>query len=265
MSWGTYWGTYWGGFGGAALTPAAWAVGERQVWVTFARPPLARSTITQGDALNPASWAVTRGDTGASLLVMGVRAVTSNTFEVYTLRKFGPFLVPHTVTANVVDALSLGGVSLTRTFAGCVFTPAAAVRGGTVDVANPYFLGEGGEPTAHLVVGSSGDYQHESGVPLWRKLAIRRITSLPSEFFHLSPTTYGLGLRVKEVPGAGRLAELQAEMVQQLLREPEFERVGVRLRLTSDGALLVQLRVRIAVTGEVGEFDILTAPAEIRL
>ncbi len=265
MSWGTFWGTYWGGFGGATLSPAAWAIGERQVWATFASPPLAKSTITQGDALNPASWTVTRSDTGESLLVIGVRSITPNTFELYLLRKLAPFLVPHSLVAHVLDALSLGAVTLSRTFAGCAYVPPAEYSGGTVDIANPYFVGVGDEPAAHLIVGSSGDYQHESGVPLWRKLTIRRLSSLPSEFFHLSPTQYGLGLRVKDVPAAGRLAELQVEIVQQLLREPEFEAVRVRLRLTSNGALLIQVRVRIAVTGDTGDFDILTAPAEIRL
>lgn len=264
MSWAAYWGTHWGGSLGVALTPTAWAVSERQTWVTFARAPLAVSTITVGDALNPASWTLSRLDTGAELIVIGVRALSSHTFELYTLYKFAGFPVMHQVNASVLDKLTLAPVALSLQFSGCMFYPAAPPGDQLVDVANPYFTAAGDAPVSHLIVGASGDYANESGDALWQKLIFRRLTTLPSGFFHLDPATYGLGLRVKESVGARQLPALQAEILQHLLREPEFAAASVHLRLRSDGVLAVQIRVKL-VLGDIVDFAQAVPDGSVRL
>lgn len=265
MSWGTYWGTHWGGVGGANVPPSAWAVSERQVWATVARVPRAQTTIGRGDGLNPASWRVTRLDTGEDLIVIGVGQITSHTFELYTLYKFGPFLVDHRVTGYLVDNVSGEQITFTQDFAGCAFRAQAAVPGGMVDIANPFFEGAGSEPASKLTVTSSGDYANESGVALYRKLIVRRLTSSPNEFFHLEPDQYGLGLKLKEIPTVANMPELRAFALQQLQREPEFSSVKVRLLLGQNGVLVILAKVVVALTNQSFDIPIPAAAGAIQL
>jgi hypothetical protein len=264
MSWGTTWGTYWGGgFSGIALQVlSAWPISERQLWVTVPLPPLAVSSIQPNDALNPASWHVVNSDTGQDLIVLGVQVISLNTFELYTLYKFGPLQQTHRVTASLRNAIDLSPSAVDLNFPGCYFSPEASVPGGMVDIANPYFAAGGNSIGGTLRVGSNGDYVKSSGVDLLRKLVIRRLTTTPNEFFHMDPASYGVGLKLKESPTATTMPAMRTMIINQLVKEPEFSSVDVQLSLSTTGILVIVIRAVLALTGEPVSIPI---PASVQL
>lgn len=262
MSAGTYWGVYWGGgapsFGAASLL--AWATSERTLFVTFSTAPLALSPTLTADALNPASWTVTRQDSGRALLVVGVAALAPTAFELYLLDKLGPWLETHAVSATVADALTRAVSTLSATCLGCVAEEAAAAPGGMVDLANPYFGDDESAVVGTLRATSSGDYAVETGEQLLRKRLIRRLATDQNEFFHLEPEDYGLGLRSKEVPVASTLPTLRAAVLRQVLREPEIGAAKVNLTLTTAGVLTIAIYAELRRTGQSVRISIPVLP-----
>lgn len=261
MSWGVYWGSNWGGNGLLiSNSPAAWAVSERQLWVTTGPSPSAVSTISPSDALNPASWRVTRSDTGADCIVIGVKAITPTVFELYTLEIFASNLVTHTVTGTLLDSAG-SPFSVSQTFLGCTWAQVAQVQGGLVDFANPYYRQNGVDGT--LKIGADGDYLKVSGADLLKKLVIRRLTTMPGDFFHLDPDAYGVGLRLKETPSISSMPALRAAIVAQLQQEPEFSQVGVRLSLDTRGLLTVLVQAILMETNQQVSVPITALPPNL--
>lgn len=232
------WGSGMGGGGGSPMSIVdAYAVSERQVQVVLSSAPRAVSTIGVGDALNPLTWSVKRIDTGEELVVLAVRMLDTMTAELYTLHKFYPALVEHRVSAPTL--LNAGGGPIIPPtqddFPGCFAEPHADVKQGISDFVNMPVSDQdfGGV----LVVDSSGDYAHQSGVPLLMKLVIRRLVTAQTEFFYLDD--YGLGLRVKETLRYSDIPKVQAAAQLQLLQEPEFATVAVALVLKNSGVLYI--------------------------
>ncbi len=109
-----------GGGGGGLALAGAYAVGTRTVRVALTVAPRAVSANGVGDALNPATWFLTRLSDDAAYLVIGVAAVDPVTFEVSTLQAFGAHTVDHLVgSATLVepDGSEIGS-PLTATFVG---------------------------------------------------------------------------------------------------------------------------------------------------
>lgn len=256
MTWGT---SAWGitPYGLAASVPlsiaSAHARGELVVRVALTRSALAAMSSGAGDALNPRTWTVLRNDTLFSFTVLSVRTVPApvpnSVFELYLLQKLGPSGIDHTVKALALTDASGGLISAPKVmvFDGCQAAEATnqASRNSLVDLAKPQLNdGLGG---AVFNVGASGDYDTESGVSLLRKLFLRRLTTNPSEFFHL--TGYGLGIALKEPLGAARLVALKAEVERQLKLEPEVDSASVSVRLSAGGVLQITLAARLSATG----------------
>lgn len=257
------WGSGGWGSGGGGLGmhfTAAYAVSERQVRVKLNAQPMALSTIATGDALNPKTWTLVRNDTGESLIPMAVGVIDAYTVEIYLLKKLPPFLVLETVAA--VGLLDASGASVISPYSavinGCIRAPIAQVPDGMVDFANiPISEDQIG---GVLTVGSSGDYETQSGDDFLRKLVFRRLTVAPNEFFYLAE--YGLGLRIKEPFFTQDLAKLQAAAQLQLLQEPEFATVRVRVTLTSDDVLYLHVTVTLRATNRQVKLSI---PAQVNL
>ena len=251
MSWGT--SSYGLSVWGTAVLPApavlsAIATSERTVEVRLSSAALANSQIGRGDALNPQSWDVRDFVSGETFHVIAVRKISADTFELYTLFKFGNFKVIHLVDATAV-LKSTGipyGSPTTFQFLGCAATRRKVQPSHGVDIANPPF-DTNGRPGGTLRVGSSGDYDDESGLDFYRKIIIRRLTTLPGGFFHMPD--YGLGLRLKEQLPINDMVRLQAQIELELAREPEFQSVHARLSLSTSGVLLIEVQVRLTGTG----------------
>lgn len=252
---GGYGGSPWGlGSGGPLFAVSALVTSERTVVVELSDTPRANSPVGDGDALNPNTWYVdvldSDGNVERSLLVLAVRLYSGTTqFELYTLDKFEPSTITHRVGSDTL--VDPGGVLITLPkyvdFLGCVAAQIPAANRGLVDVANPQTgaMDEGG---GTLIVGSDGDYANESGIDLYRKLIIRRLTTTPGDFFYFDPT-YGLGLRVKEPLGISDIPKLKAEVERQLKREPEFAAVQASITITPNGVMTITVRVQLTASG----------------
>lgn len=256
MSWGTtaYGTTPWG-LGSSALLQIlhAHARSETTVRVTLSRAAAMAGSTRTGDALNPRTWTVTRSDTGFVYTVLSVREVGASepgtVFELLLLQKLGPWGVTHTLASQTLTDANGQAVSSpwTVSFDGAqaAVDTAQASRNAVVDFAKPQI--NDGENGAIFRVGTSGDYDVESGIPLLRKLFIRRLTTLPGGFFHL--TAYGIGLRTKEPMTVPKLASLKNEIQRELAREPEVDSVVASVRLSSSGLLQVSYSARLVSTG----------------
>jgi hypothetical protein len=100
-----------------------------------------------------------------------------------------------------------------------------------------------------LVIDHGGDYAFMSGADLVKKLIHRRLVSRPGDFFHLPG--YGIGLREKEPISPGELVRLKRNIETQISKEPEVDQCLATLTLSSDGYLIVQLKVKLRPMGEL--------------
>lgn len=252
---------------------AAVALSTRMVKVTLSSEPLHSSNFTAGDALNPQTWTVQRGDTLAFLHVVSVTPMSPLVYGVLTLEEFGDVTVLHTISS--ASLLSVGGVLLSppksASFYGLLdeneATQAARLAKQRVtsrDLSNaqvpssmPSFSG------GTLIINATGDYDNVSGKALVQKLVLRRLISRPGDFFHLPK--YGIGLRDKEPIPAGNLGKLRAEIQRQILLEPEVADATVSLELASTGILTIKPRIRLRPTGEVVSFSLPLGPTGLAL
>lgn len=257
MGYGTsaYGTSSYGSLSGALSVVNAFATTTNTVRVTFTVAPLAVSVSGLGDALNPATWAVTNPTT--TFTVTSVVKVSSTVFDVYVLEAFASVLVTHTVSAPTLLKPDLDLISppTSSTFLGltslAAVAPAAeaAARGlNLVDVANrPTQIAD--QLGGTLVMTSGGDYASETGASLLRKLIIRRLMTMRGEFFHLP--NYGLGLAVKEPLPVGETIKLRAEIERQIQLEPEVSSVSANVILSpASGILTVLIAATVRQTGE---------------
>lgn len=236
--------------------------GDCTLLVTFSNPPLAKSPIGEGDALNPLSWVLVRGD-GFVFLVMNVRQVSAIVYELYALQKFSSVLVEHNVAA-VVFKPSGGYIDEPSSlfFLGLVAShPATTQPSMGVDLSNPAH--DTNRPGGTLLVDASGDYVNEGGLAFFKKLIIRRLTTSLGAFFHL--TDYGTNLRLKEPLPISDMVKLQAQITIALQREPEFQSVGTRLSLDADGTLLIEVSVKLITGGAQLVVPVTASPALVQL
>lgn len=265
MGWGTGpWGLSGWGFGvaGALNLTGAIPIDERTVRVTFSTAPRALASYIENDALNPSTWYLFDAN-GKSYTILEIEQVGTLVFDVFILETLGgPNLVHQIGAPTLLDALgNVIGSPSDASFLG-LGAPVSAGRGAALtDIANDTTgLDSAG---GRLRVGSDGDYQGESGVPFLRKLIVRRLITLPGEFFHL--TDYGIGLRVKEPLRTNDLVKIRKEMQAQLLREPEFRAVRVRLALSSDGTLQVEVQGQLRQDNQEVRIPISVPPPQVEL
>jgi len=237
---------------------SAIAKDSRRVRVTLSAAPLATSPALVGDALNPATWAVTEvGGGGIVLEVLRAALVSASVVDVLVDAPLVAF--PGTMRVSAPTLLDALGVPVTPpTFAdlsglGEASSPAQP-RGPSapVDVKNeqvPSDVTFGGT----LVVTPEGDYASEQGTALLKKLMLRRLFTAPGDFFHIP--TYGLGLRPKTIVAPSSLPTLKKRAEQQIALEPDVAAVSVSLSLDAGGTLTVRARARQRSTGLVAEVE----------
>lgn len=255
--WGTggWGGDPWGGVGGSLSISSAFATSERTVQVTVSVDALVLTPLTAGDALNPTTWTVVTLDGVTDVrtfIVLAVRVVSPNkVFELYTLEKFDNYLVTHQVRSTTLlsAARLLIGPPTSANFAGVVASRVGAAAVPRLrDLEN---LSQSPDTLSGvLLTTAAGDYRTEEGAALLKKLIIRRLTTRPGEFFHLDPTNYGIGLRVKERLTISDLPRLKAEVERQVAREPEVDRAQASVSLDRRGILTIALRVRLRASNQ---------------
>ena len=269
---------------GALAITGATAIRTHAVRVTLSVPPLAQSVARDGDAFNPASWAVARLDTGAALPVRAIlpgnvapdtvldRLAINDPLEwdVYVSSPLASSNVQHRV--SLVGLRDAGGTPaagvVTFDFPGLLdeglATPDARLasrRQGQRDLLN--VPTPRNPPGGTMVVGANGDYVTVEGPVLIRNLIFRRLFSRPGDFFHLPD--YGVGLRVKETVLPADLPRLARLVESQVKREPEVEAARASLLLSASGVLTVKIAVRLRPTGQVTNLSFALPDAGVSL
>lgn len=214
----------------------------RSVRVSLSIAPLAMSPLSTGDALNPRTWTLTRGDTGEVIPVYAVTMEDSTTAILLLLTVLGSFHVLHTVSTDTLVDTSGNLISYPRTytFPGLVVAPAPAVTD-PIDLKS--LVVPGSDVAASLVIGTGGDYENESGSRLLKKLIVRRLISTPGDWAHMP--TYGAGLKTKRPLPSRDLPALAALFEQQIELEPSVDSARVDLSYNpGNGILIVNYRVR---------------------
>jgi hypothetical protein len=232
-AWGT--GTFglgpWGGLGGLGGGPPlgltfAMATSTHTVIATLTEPPLAQSSISVGDALNPQTWSIVRGDTGAQLTILTVRMLSSIQFEIRTLEPLAGWRVSHTVSSTTLVDASGNTISSPEsfTFPGLEAASKPYDDAGVTDfdAANPQTAGVPGTVTTT----PGGDYATEGGAALAEKLIIRAITTSVGGFFHLPD--YGFGMNNKLIVTPSKLGRLKADLIRTIEAIPVIDSAGVQ-------------------------------------
>lgn len=226
----------------------AWATTTNTIRVLLSLEPMNADAYTVGDALNPLTWQVTRGDTDASLTVIGAVMFDTTTVDLTLLEALPDHLTAVTVATSTLLSLTGDPDPSSFTFPGVVQTldPVDAVTIGAFrdrDLANPPFpsnLGLAGS----LTIGTSGDYENEAGKPLVRKLVVRRLGTRRGAFRHLP--TYGLGIIEKNpIPSGGDLQAIRKDIESQVQEEPDVDTCRARLLLDRSNVLVVQLSIAV--------------------
>lgn len=255
--WGSLWGTLWAGGASSSETftlASVRAVGARVVRVTFTSEPLYSSPIGRYDAGNLERWQITREDTGRSIPLLGTRAVADDPLSIELLLA-EPFRQSSLLVYDVVsnDIRSVAGEPLSSPTRLTLFGMPALVQlvqaaRPLLDLRNPQVNGQ--SFNGSLSVGTSGDYDHESGASLLKKLIYRRVLTAVGEFYHLADTNYGAGLQPKQLFRVGDLVVLRTQLELQIAAESDIAAAAVSLGLGADGRLDVGVKARTKKTGQ---------------
>ncbi len=246
-SWG---GSSWGGLSVTTSFDRAVAYGPKLVDVFLTGVPLAASVFGSGDALNPNSWTVVRSDTGAVFTVVAATKVSDLRYRLQVVEPLGPPHVTHVVSSSTLRS-ALGTLLVppkSAEFAGPLpaLTPSQEVAQRPIDVrsrgASPGFAIGGG-----LVMGSDGDYTNHAGAELFRKLILRRITTLPGEFFYLP--NYGTDLELKMPMTPARLIRMKGQLESTIPLEPEVVSASVSLQAQANGTLFIGVEAQLKIGG----------------
>lgn len=237
----------WGGFGAPFRVLGAEAVATRTVRVALSLPPKRVSAIAAGDALNAATWSITRLDTGASYTVLGAEAESDHEILVLLLQPLAGYRINHRVSCLPLISDTGAPVALpgTADFQGLAFD-AGAPGSFDRDVANPPLtkpeqLGIGG---TLIVVG--GDYANERGVELAKKMAYRDLFTPPNAYAHLPGYGFGLGERVKQGLRPGEVPKLAADIGRVLRSRPWINDGRGALSFDEENGIL-DCRIRLDV------------------
>ena len=226
----------------------AWAISTHGIRVTLSSEPQHLDPFDTGDATNSLTWTVVDVTDGRSLTVVAAEMHDDATVDLVTLEPLGDHLDNHRVTA--VGLLSVDGFEATAPvdadFAGVVQTidPIDSIRADfrDRDLSNPPFQGGRSDGVAgSLVIGSDGDFETEAGIPLTRKLVLRRMSTRRGSFRHMPE--YGLGILEKEPLSAGGLVEQLRDIEDQVRQEPDVINARARGSIDRSGTLIIQLTV----------------------
>lgn len=250
MSWGAEaWGS--GPWGDAVPLSivSAHALSTHCVEVVLTHEPLHRSVLGAGDALNPRTWSVLHGT--SELTPLSVELDGRTLCRVYLLHPLSDWTEMHTVTAAALRDVDDLRIVPPRSadFRGVLAVRPTTPLSGRYDLANPPTLTTDGA-AGTLVASSSGGYQQVRGAEYFKKLILRRLTTIPGSFFHIPREEYGLGLRIKELLRTSDLIALKVAIEQECYREAGVSFANAVVSLVRTGALKIELKIK-ADTGDV--------------
>lgn len=263
-----------GGYGvtGASISlDYAFPLSVRSVRVVLSEEAKAESPTRSGDALNPATWFVTRVDTGASFPVIGVSQSSRLAFDIFVLGSFASRHTTHRVRSDTLRSVSGSLLADPRAaeFLGLISEALSTVEKSAVekrqairDLANPP-VPNSDDVSGTLQIAESGDYVSVEGVELVRKLVMRRLTTMRGDFFHLPD--YGMFPSAKNIYTVYDLIAMKGEMERQILREQGVSAASVSLALLTTGMLNISIRVTVAPTGQTVPLGITIHPATLSL
>jgi len=252
---GVGWGGGWGGAEGAegfwVLT--AYSTSSNSFVVVYSARPTFVSPIWAGDAGNLGNFVLVNLDTGVEQLLLASRVVPAdvNAIEYVLTSQFLSSLSGYRITAaNLVGYFEEPLIDpKSADFDGMAASqlPIKVLRP-TIDLYNPQTSGE--NLNGGLIIGADGDYTKEGGVSFLRKLIVRRIITVQSEFYHLAGISYGFGIEAKSLPTTADLIVLRTRMAEEVAKEPEISSVRVSLVLTPNHVLSVTVQATVKRTGQ---------------
>jgi hypothetical protein len=269
--WGTgSWGLGpWGGGipVGPLVLEGAVAISTKEVEVALSREVQLIAPTIAGDGLNPATWVIQNLSTGFLYSVLQVTQTGPLALTIQVLQDFDGVSVQHRVSSTTLldsDGNPIASPPLNATdFAGVLANEkkdrvayarrrSASVR----DIANPPTPQNrlGTNIGGTLIINDAGDYELESGATLIKKLIIRRLTTRKGDFFHLPD--YGVGIEVKGILSSANLIKLRAEVIRQVLREPEVIDADASVALGNENNLTVQVRAKIRPSNQEISFPV---------
>lgn len=243
-----------GAYGSSPTTitvAGAFAISTHGVRVLLSAEPLHSDEFSTGDALNPLTWTVQNDTMGQAIVVIAASMHDATSVDLVTLDALGDHLDRHTVTA--VGLLSVDGFAVTlpnsADFDGVVQTmdPVERARAEDFrdrDLANPPFqLDRGLGAAGTLQISDDGDFTTEAGVPLTRKLVLRRMNTRRGSFRHLPE--YGVLIAEKEpISSGGDLQTILRDIEQQAEQEPDVARAVAHGMLDRSGVAVIQLAIQ---------------------
>jgi hypothetical protein len=228
------------------------ATSTNTVLVEVTAPALAMSPVGAGDALNPRTWSVMRGDNGFSFTILAVRdAGDALVFEVRTLEQLGGWLISHTVACPAMLDASRAPIQppTSAKFLGVEAFVKPYDEAGVVDfdIANPPAPLSGIPAT--IPTTAAGDYATVAGADLAEKLIIRAITTSVGGFFFLPD--YGFGLGTKSVVTPSNLGRLKADIVRTVEAIPMIDAANAQVGFdNATGVLTVTVFASLQNTGQ---------------
>lgn len=257
--WGTGpWGT--GAFGASpSALASAYATSTNDVTVNLTGPALTRHVVVTGDALNPNTWQIVRGDTNAIVPIASITQINPTQYVLHTQVALPPQYVLCTLFATTLLSATGGPISspTSMQFYGvteeATSTPAKQATSQTqtaTDLLNRQSPSvDGSYGLSGTLVARGGDYANERGQSLQKKLIWRRLVAKPGDFYHLPD--YGCGLSLKEPLPSSELTPLQSRIKQQVGLEQDVTNVSVSLvQDPTNGVLNVGLSYTDSATGQ---------------
>lgn len=251
-AWGTgAWGTgAWGAAADSISIDLAYPVATNCIRVVLSAEPAHASGLAAGDVLNPQTWTIQRLDNDQYFTILGVEVVDlPRSFNVYTLERLADHLTQHRIRTTVLR--SVAGILVTPPYhfdflglerSSKTSFESANRRYPVKDIANPPAQPGMSGLAGVFKITADGDYASEEGIPLLRKLILRRITTRRGGFFHLPD--YGLGIDVKDIlPRGGDLLALKQELEQQVRLEPDVRDVEAGVQSDAEGTIVIKLYV----------------------
>ncbi len=215
------------------------AVTTHSVLVTTSTNVRAISPLAPGDALNPASWTVTRVTGSLSYTVVGVLKVTDRRFQLFLRTALSSVNYVHRVTATELRSSTglLISAPYYAEFKGVLPTEAVVEQYRPFDLLSSDVVG------GSLRTNEAGGYVRVYGDDLIRKMVIRRLVTMPGAYFHIAPSDFGQDLKIKEPLRVSSLATLKVNIEDEIRKEPGVVGASCNLSLSS-GILTIKARVQ---------------------
>lgn len=210
--------------------------------VGFNTLPLIFDQFAEGDAMNPASYAITRTDGEAVPFILSLECVGPGVIRIYVDAPFEEGVEYIITTSGITSTAGelLGAVDSARftAFGRGRVSVSADVSESRTDLLNA----EGADSIEDgLRYDPSGDLANQSGRSYLRKRLLRRITTALGGFFHLPE--YGAGQKPKTRISASRVSRMEKLIKAQCEREPDVQKVSVSASIRSISIVRVVVTV----------------------